>query len=123
MCLLWDHGSGSSSARRAALAGELLLAGCRYLVCGGTDCDAWHADADVAFAYQRLGQSDHELEATHVMTTSHETESPDEVAFFFVFCTTVEDSCLKDYLVLHVGSGDQRGLNDAVMRHAAENAV
>ena len=123
VCLLWDHASGSSSARRDALAGELLRARCRYFVCGGSDCDAWHAAADEAFVHQHLGQADEELDAAHVMTTSHQAESSDDVAFFFVFCANVEHSCPKDYLVIHVGSGDQRGLNDAVVRHATENAV
>ena len=60
-------------------------------------------------------------EADHVMTTSHSDESPDDVAFFFVYNTNFDDHDFVRYLVLHIGVGETNDqLDRVVMKHAQE---
>jgi hypothetical protein len=42
------------------------------------------------------------------MTTWHDGERPDDVAFFFVSSTSVDDVDVRNYLVIHVGSSKAR---------------
>jgi hypothetical protein len=86
--LIWDHAGEFSDSDRATVAKTLLDAGCRYVVCGGERCSDWHDAVDVEFVKQHVDDDEAAAEASHVMTTFHEGESPDEVAFFFVCLRT-----------------------------------
>ena len=103
-CLLWDHQGGSTPSDPATLAKALLNSGCRYAVCGGTDCEAWHDAIDVEFVAAHLDDSEDAIDAVHVMTSWHDRESPDDVAFFFMFNTNFDAHDFDRYLVLHFGT-------------------
>jgi hypothetical protein len=120
-CLLWDGGSDFSAGQREAIVRSLINAGCRYFVCGGHDSEKWEEMADEAFVDMTMTLSESEREARHIMTTSHNGESKDEVAFFFVFNTNFDVHDFKRYLVVTVGC-DERSVNllwSAVVMQAA----
>jgi hypothetical protein len=118
-CLRWDHDGSFTDAERSAIAKALLEAGCRYAVCGSTNCEAWHLAFDMEFVEAHLNDPDEVRDSVHVMTTSHNGESPDDVAFFFVLCTNFDDHEFRRYLVLHVGSGPAKVQIDAAVRKYA----
>ncbi len=98
--LLWSTGRTTAS-QKARLCAELIASGCRYLVCGGRECAAWEEAADDAFVAQDL--SDEELAERHVMTTSHEREPADDVAFFFANNLVFGTDDFRRHLVLMIG--------------------
>lgn len=124
-CLIWDHASGFSDEERSMVARALIDNGCRYAVCAGECCEAWHDTVDAQLLRQDITDPAGDVEAPFVMTTWHEGEGPDEVAFFFVVNTNFEDHDFQRYLVLHVGSSDVTAtLNAAVRKYALnEDAV
>jgi hypothetical protein len=118
-CLIWDHGAGWADEDRLALAAALLASGCRYAVCGGDSCEAWHDSVDLAFVKAHGVNTEELPDADFVMTSWHEGESPDDVAFFFVLNTNFDEHDFRNFLVLHVGDGPLRGaVNQAVRQHA-----
>jgi len=120
-CLIWDYDGSFTDAKHSAIAKALLEAGCRYAVCGGKNCEAWHLAFDMEFVEVHLNDPDEVLDSVHVMTTQHDGESPDDVALFFVLCTNFDDYEFRRYLVLHVGSGPAKALVDAAVRKYALN--
>jgi hypothetical protein len=124
-CLLWDHRGRFTDAEQAELAGRLLDAGCRYAVCGGAGCEAWHDAIDMECVTRHLDDSEEVRESMHIMTTWHDGETPDEVALFFVTCTNFGQHHFRRFLVVHVGSGKQRNEVDTAVRRYAlgEHAV
>ena len=104
-CLLWNHNVERDVEAATALLGSLIDSGCRYLVCGGLDCEWWHDLADELFVGKYLDATDEERERNHVMTTWHAQESPADVAFFFAFNTSFDDITFDRFLVLHLGDG------------------
>lgn len=120
-CLIWDHGSDFTDGQRLAVAKKLLEAGCRYVVCGGADCEAWHDAIDWEFVQQHLNDAEEICHATHVMTTGHEGESPREVAYFFVHLTNFAEHDFMHYLVLHVATGPAAEQVNAAVRDEARN--
>lgn len=118
-CLVWDHEGRFADAGRFAVAEALLAAGCRYAVCGGERCEAWHDAVDEVWLAQHFDDADDAQHASQIMTTWHDGESADAVARFFVRDTGFEDHGFRRYLVLHIGSGPARALLDtAVQRYA-----
>lgn len=118
-CLIWDHDSHCSQDQRVDIAKALLASGCRYVVCGGTECKAWHDTVDLEWAREHLDEPDAVQEAAHIMTTWHTRETPDDVAFFFVMNTTFDEHDFCRFLVVHVGSGATVDkVNGAVRHHA-----
>ena len=86
-----------------ALSLALVRAGCRYAVCIGHNCSTW--DDSVDFANMEV---DHELtDSKFVMTTWHENDTPDEIANFFLNCTTFDDNVFTHFLILSVGQNDE----------------
>ncbi len=124
-CLIWDHDGRFTDAGRLAIARDLLEAGCRYAVCGGQSCEAWHNAIDEVLVEAHLGDPDDVQDAAFVMTSWHDGESPDDVAFFFVLNTNFDAHDFRRYLVLHVGAGPAQDQVDAAVRKYAlnENAV
>jgi hypothetical protein len=117
--LIWDHDSHCSQDQRVDIAKALLAAGCRYAVCGGTQCETWHDTVDVEWVREHVDESDAVQAAAHVMTTWHHGETPDDVAFFFVMNTNFDEHDFKRFLVVHVGSSARVGeVNGAVRNHA-----
>jgi hypothetical protein len=98
-----------------------LESGCRYAICAGENCEAWHHAIDSHFVQQHLNDPDEVWQAVHVMTTSHAGETPDEVAFFFVLNTNFDYHDFTHYLVLHVGMGPAKEQVDEAVRKYAFN--
>jgi hypothetical protein len=116
-CLIWDHDGRFTDAARTAVAHGLLEAGCRYAVCAGQNCEAWENAVDLAFVEAYLDEESVQ-DAAHVMTSSHDRESPDDVAFFFVLCTNFDSHDFRRYLVLHIGIGSaEEDVDEAVQKH------
>ena len=120
-CLIWDHEGHFADAERSSVASALLEAGCRYVLCGGALCEAWHDAVDAEFVMKHLEDPDEVQAATLVMTTWHTGASPDEVAFQFVVNTDFDDLEFRHYLVLHVGSGPAKAQIDAAVRKYSFN--
>ncbi len=79
----------------------LYSSGCRYVVAGGVDCEQWHDIADEEFIAQfpNQGQQDEDF----VMTSWHTSESPEDVAFFFVNHTNFDHHDFKRFVVVQFG--------------------
>lgn len=118
-CLIWDHDGHFTDAARFAVAEALLEAGCRYAVCGGQNCEAWHDSIDAGIVEVHPDTSENVQDSALVMTTWHNGESPDDVAFFFVLNTNFDDHDFRRYLVLHVGNGPAEDLVDAAVKKYA----
>ena len=118
-CLIWDHTGEMPVAAKSGVARTLLKAGCRYAVCGGMECEAWHDIFDEVHIAHTLGLPTDEADRDLVMTTWHTAESPDDVAFFFVLNTNFGPHDFERFLVLHVGTGrQQQDVEQAVRRYA-----
>jgi hypothetical protein len=102
VCLLWDHDGELSSADRDEVATALLVSGCRYAVCAGASAMAWETAVDLAAVRMATAQDD-AAEDAFILTTSHETEHVDDVAFFFVTCTNFGEHDFREFVVLHIG--------------------
>ena len=120
-CMIWDHDGSFSEAQRSEVTRRLLEAGCRYVVCGGQNCEAWHNATDKEFLRQHADDSYDTRDDLHVMTTWHVDESPDDVAFFFVLNMNFDDHDFEYYLVLHIGDGRAMDEVDAAVRRYALN--
>lgn len=120
-CMIWDHDGRFTDSQRGEVARRLLQAGCRYTVCGGQACEAWHDAVDEEFVQQHMNDAATTLDGAHVMTTWHAGESPDEVALFFVLNTNFGDHDFDHYLVLHIGDSQARAEVDAAVRRYALN--
>jgi hypothetical protein len=118
-CLIWDHTGECSDSDRSAVARALLDAGCRYAVCGGKQCSEWHDAIDLEFVRQHQDDSEAARDASHVMTTWHEGERPEDVAFFFVFLTNFDRYDFNRYLVVHIGTSELKEEVDAAVRRCA----
>jgi len=85
----------------SALIRALYISGCRYVVAGGVNCERWHDIADEEFVPQFPSQT--EQDKNFVMTSWHEGESPEDVAFFFVNTTNFDRHNFKRFVVLQFG--------------------
>ncbi len=124
VCMVWNHGSAFDSVKRKAVAVKLIDSNCRYAVCGGVNCENWHDDIDTVFVKGHQGLSDAKYDAVMLMTTWHDDESLEDIAFFFVQSTRLNGKEeFENYLVLHVGEGEfLTAVNEAVRKEAAGEA-
>ena len=124
-CLIWDHDGRLTSTDRSAIIGALIDAGCRYFVCGGHNCEAWHNEVDAEYGRRHPNMEDDSF----VMTSWHEGESPQKVAFFLIHCTMLYgqpdvDDPFSKYLVVHVGSGESvHRLDTALIKWATADVA
>jgi hypothetical protein len=65
------------------------------------------------------GVPEDQKEARFIMTTSHASEPPLEVAWFFVMNTNFDDHAFKRFLLLELGTTDQ-SLERAIARVATD---
>ena len=100
-----------SSSDQYALSLALVRSGCRYAVCIGHNCSTWDDSVDWAYLEVDPDASDE----TFVMTTWHENDTPDEIAHFFLNCTTFDDNVFTNFLILSVGQNDS--LLAGIKRH------
>jgi hypothetical protein len=120
VCLIWDADGAFDAAERQRLADAIIVSNCRYIVCGGVECEAWHDAMDEAFLELEL--KGEEYEERFVMTSWHTDQAEAEVAMFFVHCTASEEEPFTKYLVLQVGGGwdTMNRLKAAVQDQASE---
>ena len=85
-----------------SLSLALVHSGCRYAVCIGHNCSTW--DDSVDWAYLEVDPDSED--DTFVMTTWHENETSDQIANFFLNCTTFDDNVFTNFLILSVGQND-----------------
>jgi hypothetical protein len=103
VCLVWDADGFTDSKNRQYLADAIIASNCRYVVCGGAHCEAWHDAMDEAFLELEL--KGEQYEEQFVMTSWHTDQLESEVALFFVHCTASDEEPFTKYLVLQVGGG------------------
>jgi hypothetical protein len=98
--VIWALDNTFDQAARMQIGRDLIQSGCRYIVCGGVECEQWHDDADLA-----QGDLDRTFSGNmpFVMTTWHEREPLEEVLWFANYCTAFEDYDFKCILVLVIG--------------------
>jgi len=120
-CLIWDHAGHLGPEERSKVANTLIEAGCRYAVCGGANCEAWHDAVDTEDIKKHVAASDAVREEELVMTTWHDHESADDVAYFFVENTDFGNHDFNRYLVLHIGTSDVTDVLHAAVRKYARN--
>jgi hypothetical protein len=102
VALIWGNISFHANERQE-VAKALIDSGCRYVVCGGQDCEAWHDETDMVWAMLsvELGQG---LEMPAVMTSWHNNESEEDVVYFAFNLTNFDEHEFNKYLVLMIGS-------------------
>ncbi len=122
VCLVWDADGALGAVERQRLADAVINSNCRYVVCGGMHCEAWHDAMDEAFLALDLEGEDYE--ERFVMTSWHADEPEGEVASFFVHSTASDDEPFTKYLVLQVGGGWEamQRLKAAVREEASDEA-
>lgn len=120
-CLIWDCGGPRTVEERTALVSKSIEQGCRYFVCAGHDASAWENAIDDAFVQMTVGLPESEIDRRMVMTTAHDGEWPDEVAFFFANCVSLENVPLERFLVLIIGTDDL--MSERVCSALRENAA
>ena len=118
--LVWAADNTFDEAARMKVVATLIDSRCRYVVCGGVDCERWHDDADVAFA--SLEASSH-ANVPFVMTTWHHNESVEDVVFFATYCTSFDDYDFKCLLVLVVGKESERADFAAQISRALRDTI
>jgi len=106
--LIWAADSTLDEGDRMKVVGTLIDSGCQYIVCGGVDCERWHDDADLAFANLEVQSDSLRTDLPMVMTTWHDNESMEDVAFFAINCTNFDDHDFNRLLVLVVGQESER---------------
>ncbi len=123
VCLIWDHVGDWIAGAKEEIGRQLIRGGCRYVVCGGRDCEGWHDNVDYAFVTEHLDEPEEKLDALHVMTSWHADEWPEDVAFFFVLCTSFDYFEALNFLVLHIGGGPDKEPLEHWVRHFAEGNI
>ena len=93
--LIINNDDAISPDDQCALSLALVRAGCRYAVCVGHNCSTWDDSVD----YANIEVDPELTKERFVMTSWHENDTPNQIARFFLNCTTF-------YLVLSVGRDD-----------------
>lgn len=108
VALLWAADATFSEVARMKVVHALVDSGCRYIVCGGTNCERWHDEADLASVSLSTQSDSSRSEMPVVMTSWHDGESIEEVVSFAANCTNSDNHDFKNFLVLIVGEGSAR---------------
>lgn len=74
---------------------------------------------DTAVVIREIDEPQAETDKLDVMTTWHEGEAADDVAFYFVNNTNFEEYVFERFLVLSVGPGVPDSLVEAVRAQAS----
>ena len=84
-----------------ALSTQFVRQGCRYAVCYGHKCSSWDDSIDMVCVMDEIaGRA-----TPFVMTTWHEGETLEEVAWHFVHCTAFDDWVPACFVVYRIGAG------------------
>lgn len=122
-CLVWDHVGGWSPEEKVEFAARLIAGGCRYAVCAGKSAKEWEDAFDLAFEREHADEPDDAGAGEFVMTTTHEGETPAEIAHFFVHCTNFEEHDFRSYLLLQLGRGPEASAIEDAIRRSAESGA
>jgi hypothetical protein len=106
--MIWAADGTAGETDRTTVVRTLIDTGCRYIVCGGVNCEQWHDDADLVWVNLDLQSDPSRSEMPFVMTTWHNGESVDEVAVFAADCTNFDEHDFRSYVVLIVGEDSAR---------------
>ncbi|MFT3870245.1 MAG: hypothetical protein QM715_17490 [Nibricoccus sp.] len=74
-----------STEEQTMISAAIVASGCRYAVCYGHRCSSWDDSIDLAAV------ENGEEKSAFVMTTWHENDTPEDVAFFFWNNTSFDD--------------------------------
>ena len=96
--LLHSDDPDATPETRAAIAGQVVASGCRYVCCSGEDCSRWHDD--VNFAFMSTDVNYQPPAERFIMTTWHEGESLSEVVWYVLMCTSFDDFVAERFLVV-----------------------
>jgi hypothetical protein len=118
--LFWSH-TPFREPDRWALANAIVDSGCRYAVCAGAENEALHDDIDSAYIRPIVELRPEGIGRELVMTTWHDAEPPDEVAFFLTHSVFREDGgAFDEFLVVHLnGTPDEHAIVDRAVRQQA----
>ena len=100
--LIINNDDAISPDDQYALSLALVRAGCRYAVCVGHNCSTWDDSVD----YANIEVDPELTKERFVMTSWHENDTPNQIARFFLNCTTFGGNVFTNYLVLSVGRDD-----------------
>lgn len=112
--MLWETDPERADADRHPLAEALVATGCRYVCCGGVGGSAW--DDAIDSAHLETDPDFDPPEATHVMTTWHDDEPMEEVAWYLLALTRIDGTAPRRFLALLLDDDD----DDALLRSLAE---
>ncbi len=108
VAVIWAADGTAGETDRTTVVSKLIDAGCRYIVCGGVNCEQWHDDADLVWVNLDLQSDPSRSEMPMVMTTWHNGEAADEVAVFAADCANFDEHDFRNYVVLIVGEDSAR---------------
>jgi hypothetical protein len=110
--LLYVAATDVSAEEQTEISEAIVASGCRYAVCYGHRCSTWDDSIDLASI--DAGKE----EASFVMTSWHEEDTPDDVAFFFHHNTAFDDFTAerKGLFILGSNSKIEAALETAVAR-------
>jgi len=108
VAVIWAADGEAGDTDRTTIVEKLIESGCRYIVCGGVNCEQWHDDADLVWVNMDVHSDPSRSETPFVMTTWHTGESADEVAVFAADCTNFDEHDFRNYVVLIVGEESAR---------------
>lgn len=118
-CLVWHHGEPWRQEDMLDFARGLIRGGCRYAVCVGPRYEGldWETAFDMAWVEDYLDVPQAARDANFLMTSQHDGESVDDVAFWFILNTCFDCHDFQDFLLLHMGTGPNvEAVEGAVMR-------
>jgi len=108
VAVIWAADGTANEVDRMTTARKLIDSGCRYMVCGGVNCEQWHDDADLVWVNLDHQSAPAGPEMPMVMTTWHNGELVEEVASFAADCTDFDEHDFRNYLILIVGNESAR---------------
>jgi hypothetical protein len=99
--LLYVAATDVSAEKQTEISEAIVASGCRYVVCYGHRCSSWDDSIDVASIDAGKAESD------FVMTSWHEDDTPDDVAFFFWHNTAFDNFTAERKGLFVIGSNSK----------------
>jgi len=112
ICLLYASQEDVTDDEMMSVANWLVDSGCRYAVCAGLKCSAWHDTIDTADISRDPNNKN------LIMTTWHENQTSEDVVWYWLNLANFEDIALENYLALLVGTSN---VIEEKIRNAVKN--
>ena len=90
-----------SHDEQSEISRSIVVQGCRWAVCVGNRASTW--DDSIDLAYLGTDKNFEPADSTHVMTTWHDEDSPQEIARFFVNDTSFDHFEARNLLIVYLG--------------------